>query len=351
MTNFRLKYVHTYIDRLGKRRHYARLPGRRKVPLPGFPGSADFMTAYQAALAGHAPRPRDGAGAERVQPGTVSAAVSSYLGSAAFANLALGTQRMRRNILERFRREHGGKRLALLERTHIDRMVADKAASTPAAAHVFLKTVRVMVTHCLTMGLLKTDPTLGIKNVKLRGNGIHTWTENEIAAYRAAHPLGCVARLSLELLLGTGQRRGDCIGIGPQHVRDSAIYLRQRKTGAALVIPIHVDLAEAIAATASLHLTFLTRDGEPFTDASFGSHFRRWCNEAGLPKRCTAHGLRKAACRRLAEAGCSASEIMAISGHASLKELQKYVAAADQAQLARAAIAAITLSEPGTKIG
>jgi integrase len=51
------------------------------------------------------------------------------------------------------------------------------------------------------------------------------------------------------------------------------------------------------------------------------------------------HGLRKAACRRLAEAGCSANEIMAISGHATMKELVRYTAAADQARLARNAMA------------
>jgi hypothetical protein len=33
--------------------------------------------------------------------------------------------------------------------------------------------------------------------------------------------------------------------------------------------------------------------------------------------------------RRLAEAGCSANQIMAISGHRSLSEAEKYVRAAD----------------------
>jgi integrase len=59
---------------------------------------------------------------------------------------------------------------------------------------------------------------------------------------------------------------------------------------------------------------------------------------ARLPKHCTAHGLRKAACRRLAEAGCSGNEIMAISGHATLKELVRYTKDADQARLARNAM-------------
>jgi integrase len=59
---------------------------------------------------------------------------------------------------------------------------------------------------------------------------------------------------------------------------------------------------------------------------------------AGLPH-CSAHGLRKAAARRLAEAGCTAHEIAAITGHASLAELVRYTRAVDQRRLAEAAIA------------
>jgi len=92
-------------------------------------------------------------------------------------------------------------------------------------------------------------------------------------------------------------------------------------------------------ATASEHLTFLvTATGKPYGPNHFSETFREWCNAAELPKRCTAHGLRKAACRRLAEAGCSANEIASISGHASLDEVARYTKAADQARLARNAL-------------
>jgi Phage integrase family len=59
---------------------------------------------------------------------------------------------------------------------------------------------------------------------------------------------------------------------------------------------------------------------------------------AGLPKRCKAHGLRKAAARRLAEAGCSVSEIAAITGHKTLAEVERYTRPADQERLARQAM-------------
>lgn len=51
---------------------------------------------------------------------------------------------------------------------------------------------------------------------------------------------------------------------------------------------------------------------------------------AGLPDDCTAHGLRKARAAALAEAGATASQIGAWTGHASLSEVSHYTKGADQ---------------------
>ena len=115
---------------------------------------------------------------------------------------------------------------------------------------------------------------------------------------------------------------------------------KQEKIGATLAIPVHPHLQTVLDATPSEHLTFLvTATGKPYGDNHFSRRFREWCDAAGLPKRCSAHGLRKAACRRDAENGCSGNEIMAHSGHGSMKELVRYTKAADQARLARNALA------------
>ena len=45
---------------------------------------------------------------------------------------------------------------------------------------------------------------------------------------------------------------------------------------------------------------------------------------AELPKRCVLHGLRKAAARRLAEAGATPHQIAAVTGHRSLEEIERY---------------------------
>jgi integrase len=83
----------------------------------------------------------------------------------------------------------------------------------------------------------------------------------------------------------------------------------------------------------------VTRTGGPYRPGDFSQTFGTWCDAAKLPKECTPHGLRKAACRRLAEAGCTAHEIMAISGHKTLSEVERYTKAVDQARMARNAMA------------
>ena len=109
-------------------------------------------------------------------------------------------------------------------------------------------------------------------------------------------------------------------------------------------------LASVIEATPNEDLTFLvTEYGKPFTAAGFGGWFREMCDAAGLPRRCAAHGLRKAACRRLAEAGCSANIIAAISGHKTLREVERYTQAADQARMARAGMERTIATFPTTE--
>ena len=343
------KYVHAFIDRRNGKitpRYYFRRRGFSGAALPGLPWSPAFMAAYETALNG-ASAERD-IGANRTIPGTVNAVIISYYNSGAFQSLAAETRRSRRGILERFRAEHGDKRIALLQRTHIDQMVVAKSG-TPSAARNFLKALKVLMSHCMANHIRNDDPTQGVTSPKIKTEGYATWGEHHIAAFESRHPIGSRARLALALLLFTGQRRSDVVGLGRQHVRNGVISVRQQKTGMTLAIPVHPVLQAILDATPSEHLTFLTTyDGKPFSPASFGNQFRKWCNDAGLPKGFSAHGLRKACCTRLADAGCSERQIAAVSGHASLSEVARYTRAADQARLARSAMEAITFSPTRT---
>jgi enterobacteria phage integrase len=149
----------------------------------------------------------------------------------------------------------------------------------------------------MILGWTDRDPTAGVKAYKSKE--IHTWNEGEIAAFEKRWPEGSRERLAFALLLCTGQ-------------------LAMANEGDATIL--------------------MTDYGHSFSLKGFGNMISTAIRHAGLPGRCKAHGLRKAAARRLAEAGCSASEIAAITGHKTLAEVERYTRAADQERLARQAI-------------
>jgi integrase len=305
------------------------------------------MAAYEHAKADG----REEIGLRRTRPGTVAAAITGYFGSLAFTTLAETTRITRRRILERFREEHGDKGIATVGRVHIERMVNQKAKQ-PGTALNFLVSLRGLMRHAISVGLRADDPTVGVRGPKFRSSGFYSWTEEDIAAFEAKHPIGSRARLAFALLLYTAQRRADVVQLGRQHLRDGLLHIRQSKTGKPLAIPLHPELRMVLDAAPAEHLTFLvTHAGKPFHPDALTHWFKRQCQAAGLPARASVHGLRKAACRRLAEAGCSASIIAAISGHATLREVSRYTAAAEQVRLAQQGIEAVTRTKIGKPAG
>lgn len=88
--------------------------------------------------------------------------------------------------------------------------------------------------------------------------------------------------------------------------------------------------------------------GKAFASAAaFGNRFSDWCVAAGLKpvlwddgrtRNYRAHGLRKPALRALAHAGATGVELMAVSGHSSLDQVQEYIDEVDQERAAEAAM-------------
>jgi integrase len=326
MTRLHLKYVQSFGGY-----HYFRRRGFARIPLPGVVGSAEFMEAYAQALA---TAPVAIGASKRSRPGSVSTSIAEYYSSQAFRSLADGTALQRRAIIEKFRTAHGDKPLASLPREFV---VALLDSMTPHQAKNWLIAFRHFARWALDRKLMRNDPTAGVRVKTPKSDGFHTWTEQEIAQFAAHWPIGSKPRLALTLGLSTAQRRGDIVKIGRQHIRDGVLTIRQNKTGIVLAIPVP-DLAAIIAATPVGHMTLLTtQSGRSYRANDFSDQFRVWCDAAGL-QHCSFHGLRKAACTRLADAGCTAHEIAAISGHKTLKQVEHYTRAADQARLARAAI-------------
>jgi integrase len=337
-------HVHGYIDQHGKPKFYYRVVGRPKVRLPGLPWSVEFMAAYDQAKSGQGTPPE--IGAKRTVAGTVSAGLVSYYQSSAFTGLAKSSQNMRRAELERFRSDHGDKRLQGMHKTALQNILNSK---TPAAQRNWKKAMRGFLDHCLALDMIKVDPLAGSKLAKMKTIGHHPWEASECEQFEAHHAVGTRARLAYELLLQAGQSKCDVVRMGRQHIRKGMMTMRRQKTGVPFNVEITPRLKEAIdTMPASNHLTFLvTHEGNPFTAAGFGNHFRDLCNAAGLPARCTSHGLRKAAATYFAEKGATDHQLMAWFGWSSISQAQVYTKAANAKIMARAAGRLIT----GTGIG
>lgn len=293
------------------------------------------MDAYQAALDG---APVKASAAERVKTGTMNALIVAYYQSSDFLNLAPDTKRTYRNMIERWRATDGHLSIEGLQAKHV-RAMLDKMADRPGAAYNLRRILKVLMRFAVERDYRKDNPMLAIRSPSKKTDGFRAWTEDDIKRFATHWPLGTRQYLALSLLLYTAQRRSDVVTMGRQHTRDGKIYVVQQKTKTRLAIPIHPKLAEALATAPKDQLTFLaTEAGKPRTPAGFTGWFVEAAKAAGLPENSTPHGLRKAAARRLAEAGASSHEIKALTGHKSLQEVETYTRAASQVRLAEDAV-------------
>ena len=336
MSIVRLKHVDRFIDRHGRPRHYFRKGKGPRTLLPGRLGSEEFMTAYQAALSGEElpPAPR-----LRGATGTFDRLVQDYYISPAYLRMAASTRRTYQLVIDRLLRDEkiGHRLVAQMTRQHVQQIIGRRAA-TPGAANDLLKKLKILLHFAIDNGWRKEDPALRIK--AFAEGEFHTWTDDEIAQFEARWPVGSRERTAFALLLYTGQRASDVKAMRWSDQVQRSIHVVQGKTGERLWIPLHQELQTVLDAwphDSALILT--TTFGNEFTDKGFSNFMADRIGAAHLPDRCVTHGLRKAAARRLAEAGCSSKEIAAITGHRTLQEVERYTRAAEQRKLAVSAMA------------
>lgn len=291
---------------------------------------------------------------------TIREVVDTFYESSDFRSGKLRTRSQKRHELEAFcrtKRESGGTYGDLPIRSltywHVDAVVVQKL-DTPAACHAFIKVLRALFRFAIKTHFTDSDPTFGVVLPSMNPNGFRAWTEADIAIFEATYPVGTRERLVFSLALYTALRRQDLCVLGPQHVRNGVIYICPEKTrmttGAWIVLPIHPELAKVLAAVPADQQTFLvTLWGRRFSLEYLTTWFGRACRSAGLPMGLCLHGLRKAACRRLAEAGCTVHEIMSVSGHRTVYHVERYTMSVSWEKLAKTAMANLARVFPSTE--
>lgn len=331
-----LTNIKTVVDKAGKARRYFRVKGCKLVPLPDLPTDhPDFLAAWAEAMS------RAKGRAARPGPGTIAALCGAYLRAPAFLTHSAGYRAILRRHLMAIEAKAGDAQARHLAPRHI---TADMAPLTPSVAAARLKAWRALCAFGLSVNMLAADPSDGIKRPSIPASEGHpAWTAGEVAAFRARWPVGTVQRAIFEVLYWTGARIGDAVRIGPGMVdRDGVLRFRQSKTGGEAFVPwtcplpdyaagMEADrqtMREAMKACAG-HMTFLaTRGGRSRSAKAIGGDVAKAARLAGVAK--SAHGLRKARATILAEAGASAHQIGAWTGHESLSEVAHYTRSAER---------------------
>ena len=313
---------------------YVRVGKGPRIRLRAPFGSMEFRAEYHAAISG---KLRPGKGAPAI--GTLAWLVDRYRETNDWNQLSAATRRQRENILAHVLATAGTVPIAQITRAAIVDG-RERRAKTPSQARHFLDAMRGLFRWALEAGLVKADPTLGVKNPKpKRGEGFIPWTEEHVATYERRWPLGTKERVWLDVLLYTGLRRGDAVVFGRQHVRDGIGQVRTEKSGLTVTVtlPILPVLAETLAAGPCGDLTFIAGErGQSLTKESFGNLFRDACKAADVPG--SAHGVRKIAATRAANAGATVAQLEAIFGWSGGRMAALYTKAADRRKLAADAV-------------
>lgn len=329
------QYASVFTDRHGTDRIRLRRRGWKSVYVHAEPGTPEFTEAYHRWVKDC----RIEIGADRAKPGSFDDLIERFYKSKHWKGLKPVTQYSYRGELERFRKTYGDRAVATMTARHIGNLV-NKMAETPSAANNLRKRLGQLFKFAVQQGWRTDNPAAVVSGLRIRSTGHKTWQEEQIEQFEAKWAIGTMPRLAFDLALYTAQRRSDVRIMGPQHVRNGEIAVKQLKTERTITIPLHPNLADSIAKTPTGHLAFLLSSrGIPFLSTqSFGNWFGDRCREAGL-EGFAMHGLRKAASRRMAETGLTNQEIKSITGHVTDSEVARYTREAEQLTIARRAMA------------
>lgn len=322
---------------------YDRETGAR-LPDPSDPGFTGALTVIRRRRLG--PEPGDG---------TVSEAVEAWLRSPEFRAKRPRTQQMRNLYIKPLRKAE--MRLTALRRsTILDWRDTVAESRGPAAANMFLKTVRAFLGWCVDRD--RIDHNVALRAPVLPEGTLTTWTEAE--AHHAMKVFTEPVRRAIVLAYYTGQRRGDLLAMTRNQIDLAAgrIRLTQEKARGApgekpvLTLPIPAPLRLELEQWARAPLgsgkqptalTILTTEtGRPWGREYLSQQVKAEVLKAGMRPSLTIHGLRKLRAASLAESGATTKEIAAVTGHRTLAMIAHYTEAADQERLAVAAFHRLT---------
>jgi integrase len=324
-------HLHREVTRHKKVVWYVRLNMGPRVRIRAELGTPEFDVEYTAAVTNTAPRKITAAS------GTLAWLVARYRESVAWEDLSSATRQKRDQIFRHVLEAAGNEPFNRIDTTVIQNGI-ERRARTPSQARHFLDAMRGLFKWAKKNGHVSVDPTDNAERpARKKTEGFTPWTEEMVEAYQRHWALGTRQRVWLDVLLYTGLRRGDAVRLGRQHIKDGVGSVKTEKTGMVVTLPILPVLAQTLAAGQVGDMTFIVgSDGLPFHKQSFGNAFAKACKLAGVDG--SAHGIRKLAATRMADAGASEAELEAVFGWSGGHMASLYTRKANRTRLAQSAM-------------
>lgn len=304
----------------GKVYYYAWRGGPR---LSGLPGSPEFLASYASAL--ESIRPRD--------DGRMRALVTRYRDSLAFKKLADSTRKEWTRRLDRIVDHFGDLRVAQFDRTEkirpIIRRWLNQWEDRPREADYAKQVLSRLLAYAADNDLLESNPCEGIKNRYSATRADIIWTDEDLAALKAAAPME--VWWGVNLAACTGLRAGDLKRLAWSHIGDDAINIPTDKSRGlrAAFVPLYDALREALGEIPKRSPLVLTNSrGLPWKGGVNGSSFENARDKAVDGKGLHFHDLRGTAATRFHLAGLTnreIAEIMAWDESQVEKIIRRYV--------------------------
>lgn len=281
--------------------------------LPGKPGEAAFLAAYQEAVS------------RKHQPpaGELLSVLNAYQASEDFRSLAPRTRTDYVKQIHKIEAEFmdfpiaalGDRRSRAVFLAWRDRLAMTSRRQADYAWSVLARVLSWAHDRGITVG----NPCT--KGGRLYGGtrAEHVWSDDDEARFLAVAP----PHLHLPLLLAiwTGQRQGDLLKLPWSAYDGAVIRLRQNKTGARVVVPVGSPLKAALDDTERRSpIILVNSEGRPWTEDGFRVSWRKACAKAGI-EGLTFNDLRGTAATRLALSGATEAEIATVTGH-SLRDVR-----------------------------
>lgn len=332
-----LRYVTARRNRDGSLRFYWIRPGQPRVRLPD-----DESKRIKRAT--ELNEEADGGGTMHASaPGSVAWAVEHYRRSESFTKRSASTRRAYGRWMAILEEKHGSRPLVALNRGAVKTIIESipGMGGRRHMAAVLLRIVEVARDHEYLQA--NTADKLRIPQANRRDV---IWLPAHEDAFNEAcdgdlH--GPMMRRGLQVLLFTGQRPIDVVGMSWAHYDGDIVQVVQQKTGKRVPVVCHRDLKTILdeAKKDANGLTILTKpNGQPWTIDYFRERFGKIKRRAGLAGH-RAADCRRTAVMRLYEVEATEAEIASITGHsiADVKNILNNWYFTRSAALARSGIA------------